>query len=73
MATLRPESKLPEEIIEAANLVLFVGAEISRIAGYPSWDGFANAVVNQLVKNEVIDHHEKSLINTLLDPRKCCQ
>jgi hypothetical protein len=53
--------------------VLFVGAGISRMAGYPSWDGFADAVVNQLVKNEVIDHHEKLLINTLPDPRKRCQ
>lgn len=73
MATLRPEPKLPEEITEAAkagNLVLFIGAGISRMVGHPSWDGFADAVVNQLVKNEVIDHHEKSLINALPDPRK---
>lgn len=73
MATLRPEPKLPDEIIEAAkagNLVLFIGAGISRMVGHPSWDGFADAVVNQLVKNEVIDHHEKSLINALPDPRK---
>ena len=73
MAALRPEPKLPDEIIEAAkagNLVLFIGAGISRMAGHPSWDGFADAVVNQLVKNEVIDHHEKSLINALPDPRK---
>jgi len=74
MATmLRPEPKLPNEIAEAAkagNLVLFIGAGISRMVGHPSWDGFANEVVNQLVKNEVIDHHEKSLINALADPRK---
>ena len=74
MATvLRPEPKLPNEIVEAAkagNLVLFIGAGISRMVGHPSWDGFANAVVNQLVTHEVIDHHEKSLINALLDPRK---
>jgi len=73
MGTLRAEPKLPDEIIEAANagnLVLFIGAGISRMAGHPSWDGFADAVVNQLVKNEVIDHHEKSLINALSDPRK---
>lgn len=73
MPTLRPEPKLPDEIIEAAkagNLVLFVGAGISRMVGHPTWDGFADAVVNQLVKNEVIDHHEKSLINALPDARK---
>ena len=73
MAILRAEPKLPDEIIEAAkagNLVLFIGAGISRMAGHQSWDGFADAVVNQLVKNEVIDHHEKSLINALPDPRK---
>jgi len=73
MPTLRPEPKLPNEIIEAAkagSLVLFIGAGLSRMVGHPSWDGFADAVVNQLVKNEVIDHHEKSLINALPDPRK---
>lgn len=73
MSSLRPEPKLPDEIVEAAkagNLVLFIGAGISRMVGHPSWDGFANAVVNQLVTNEVIDHHEKSLINALQDPRK---
>ena len=73
MASLRPEPKLPEEIKEAAmagNLVLFIGAGISRMVGQPSWDGFADSVVNQLVENEVIDHHEKSLINALPDSRK---
>lgn len=72
-SSFRPEPKLPDEIVEAAksgSLVLFVGAGISRMVGHPSWDDFANAVVNQLVKNEIIDHHEKSLINALPDPRK---
>lgn len=72
-SSFRPEPKLPDEIVEAAKsggLVLFIGAGISRMVGHPSWDGFANAVVNQLVKHEVIDHHEKSLINALSDPRK---
>lgn len=73
MKVLKQIPNLPNEIIEAANtgnLVLFIGAGISRMAGHPSWDGFADAVVDQLVKHEVIDHHEKSLINALPDPRK---
>ncbi len=73
MLTIRPEPKLPDEITEAAkagNLVLFIGAGISRMVGHPLWDGFADEVIEQLVDNEVIDHHEKSLINALPDPRK---
>lgn len=72
-STLRPEPKIPEEIVDAAksgSLVLFIGAGISRMVGHPSWDGFANSVIDQLVEREVIDHHEKALINQLPDPRK---
>jgi hypothetical protein len=50
-------------------LVVFVGAGISRLVGCPSWDGFATAVLDQLVP-EPIDYHERSLINAIPDPRK---
>ena len=70
---LREMPELEPEIIAAAkngSLVLFIGAGISRLVGHQSWDGFAYAVVEQLVVNRVINHHEKEMINALPDPRK---
>lgn len=70
---LREMPELEPEIITAAkegSLVLFIGAGISRLVGHQSWDGFAYAVVEQLVTNRVINHYEKELINALPDPRK---
>ncbi len=69
---LSEDIALPEEIIHAgldAELVLFIGSGISILAGYPSWDEFANKVLDEL--------REKGIINFLgikqlsaLDPRK---
>ncbi len=70
---LREMPELEPEIITAAkegSLVLFIGAGISRLVGHQSWDGFAYAVVEQLVTNRVINHYEKEMINALPDPRK---
>lgn len=67
-----PEPPIRQEIIDAAAsgmLVVFIGAGISRLVGCPSWDGFANKVLEQLVP-EPINYHEKSLINAIPDPRK---
>lgn len=55
---LREMPELEPEIITAAkegSLVLFIGAGISRLVGHQSWDGFAYAVVEQLVANRVIE------------------
>ena len=63
---------VPPELVAAAEsgmLVVFIGAGVSRLVGCPSWDGFANAVLNQLTP-AAIDYHEKSLINSISDPRK---
>ncbi len=70
---LREIPELEPEIITAAkegSLVLFIGAGISKMAGHPSWNDFADAVVGQLVTNKVINHYEKEMINALADPRK---
>ena len=64
--------EVPLELVDAAlfgTLVVFVGAGISRLIGCPSWDGFAHAVLNQLI-GKGIDYHEKSLIDAIPDPRK---
>ena len=71
-STFNPAPIVPEELVDAAAsgmLVVFIGAGISRLVGCPSWDGFASAVLNQLTPG-VIDYHEKSLINSMHDPRK---
>lgn len=61
--------QIPEEIRSAAkrgSLVLFIGAGISRLAGLPSWDGFADKIIDQLK----INPYQKQLLRTLRDPRK---
>jgi hypothetical protein len=71
-STFNPSPELPEEVSDAAQsgmLVIFIGAGISRLVGCPSWNGFATAVLNQLTPS-VIDYHEKSLIDSMPDPRK---
>lgn len=67
---LAPE--VPIEIENAAQsgeLVVFVGAGISRLIKCPSWEGFADKVLEQLVP-EGIDYHELSQINGIRDPKK---
>ena len=71
-----PEIKLlhevPPEIENAAKsgeLVVFVGAGVSRLIGCPSWDGFADKVLEQLIPKG-IDHYELSQINNIKDARK---
>ena len=65
--------EVPQELVDAAlfgTLVVFVGAGISRLIGCPSWDGFAHAVLDQLIEKDIVDYHEKSLIDAMKDPRK---
>lgn len=69
---LDPSPSVPPEIESAAQsgeLVVFVGAGISRLAGCPSWDGLANEVLAQLVPSG-IDFYELSQIKKIADPRK---
>ncbi len=69
---LNPNPELPPEIANAAEtgeLVVFVGAGISRMVGCPGWDQMATKVLDQLVPNG-IDYHELSQIMMILDPKK---
>jgi len=71
-SSFNPTPEVPPEIENAAQsgeLVVFVGAGISRLINCPSWDGFADKVLDQLVP-EGIDYHELSQISGIKDPRK---
>jgi len=71
-ATFNRAPSIPEELVDAAAsgmLVVFIGAGISRLVGCPSWNEFASAVLNQLTP-DIINYHEKSLIDSIPDPRK---
>ena len=63
---------IPEEIATAATtgeLVVFVGAGLSMLIKCPSWTGFADRVLAQLVPDH-IDHYVLSQINKIPDPRR---
>lgn len=67
-----PVPTIPRELIEAAEsgeLVVFVGAGVSRLIKCPSWEQFADSVLKQLVPKH-IDHYQFSQIATIKDPRK---
>lgn len=70
--TFNPSPDVPPEIENAAQsgeLVVFVGAGISRLIKCPTWDGFADKVLEQLVPDG-IDYYELSQINAIGDPKK---
>jgi hypothetical protein len=67
MSGFNPAPAIPPELENAAQsgeLVVFVGAGISRLINCPSWDGFANSILQQLVPNG-IDYHDLSQIKTI--------
>lgn len=69
---LREWIPLPDEIKSAAsagNLVLFVGAGISRMVGLPSWHGLAECVLTELRKQGGLNYSEFEKLRTL-DPKK---
>ncbi len=71
-STFNPSPEVPPEIENAAQsgeLVVFVGAGISRLVKCPSWDGFANRVLEQLVPAGV-DYYELSQIKRIADPKR---
>jgi NAD-dependent SIR2 family protein deacetylase len=62
--------KLPKQIIAAAdgNLVLFVGAGISKLCGLPTWAELADQVLDWLIRQQAIDFWEKEQLRAL-EPR----
>jgi hypothetical protein len=70
--TFNPVRDAPTEVANAAlagQLVIFVGAGISRLINCPSWDGFANNVLDQLVPGG-LDFYVLSQILGIADPKK---
>ena len=69
---LREVPDLPEEIRQAAldgNLILFVGAGISRLLGMPSWAGMARKQLEHLRYNGALNYSEIEQLSAL-DPKK---
>lgn len=69
---LREAPDLPEEIRQAAldgNLILFVGAGISRLLGMPSWAGMARKQLEHLRENKALNYSEIEQLSAL-DPKK---
>jgi hypothetical protein len=63
---------LPPEIADAAkagNLVLFVGAGVSRLVGLPAWDGLAKYVLEDIRKKGFLNYFEIQYLEKL-DPKK---
>lgn len=63
---------LPDEVVQAAldgNLVLFVGAGVSRLLGLPSWGGMAKQQLDHLRNKGVLNYSEIEQISSL-DPKK---
>ena len=64
---------LPDEIKDAArdgNLVLFIGAGVSMLAGYPSWAEFAQRALNDLLAQGMVDYAKLDQLKKMNDPKK---
>lgn len=71
-STLDPLPALPPEIENAAQsgeLVVFVGAGVSRLINCPSWDEFASRVLQQLAPKG-INYYDLNQIGRIVDPKK---
>jgi hypothetical protein len=69
---LREVPNPPSEVIDAASdgdLVLFVGAGVSRLLNLPSWEGFAENALEDLRQASLLNYADIDQIKKL-DPRK---
>jgi len=69
---LTDHAELPVEIAEAAkagNLVLFIGAGVSRLVGLPSWDGLAKSVLEEIRRKGYLNYFEVEYL-AKLDAKK---
>lgn len=58
---------LPDEVVAAGldgDLVLFVGAGVSRLLGLPSWDGLAEQVLEDLRNAKLLNYSEIDQLRT---------
>lgn len=65
-----PTSLLEEAITEDNNLVIFIGAGISKLAGCDSWSDLAKNLVTACFDNEFIDSKEKKTLLQSSDYKK---
>lgn len=69
---LRETIPPPDEVIQAGldgDLILFVGAGVSRLLGLPSWQGLAACALEDLRKESLLNYSEIEQLKTL-DPKK---
>lgn len=71
-----PITEIPERLVVPDSLkassasrrvIPFIGAGVSMVQGLPNWDGFANAVIEQIIAHDtaLINHAQFGLIKTL--------
>jgi hypothetical protein len=64
---LAPE--LYQQFSELDKIVFFVGAGLSRLLEYPSWEDLADKAIEELRKNKIINYYtEERINNTIKDP-----
>ncbi|MCW8197312.1 hypothetical protein D8B23_02480 [Verminephrobacter aporrectodeae subsp. tuberculatae] len=65
----RPDPRI-KDAAKRGELVVFVGAGVSRLCGTPDWRGFANQVVGELEKFGELSFLESEQLRGLGDPRR---